>query len=492
LRSETDTEVAANLISDFLSDSDSIIIALQKTLKRLEGEFAICGIIADQPNTIFAIKRKSPLVVGKLEEGIIFSSDRTAFGEFLPNMDILYLEDESILLYTDKEVSLWQVIDSNLIESIPDYKNETLEEQQTSLKGFPHYMLKEIHDTPLAIKIIAKNLKNVKKKIVDEMISSEISMTGAGSTYYVAMIGQYFFNNIGGIYAPAYSSDEYLNLKFLSRRNLIIAISQSGETFDTLEVIRMAKKNKAAIVTINNTPNSSMQRLADYHIYQEAGKEVCVLSTKSIISQVSILYLLSVEVGLRTGKLTENNFSSLLEDYEKFSNVINLVLSDYAYDIKRIAYQNCNIEHWFFIGRGAHYPVALESALKFKEVSYLHAEGMPAGFFKHGTISLIDENFYTIVFIPSPINDHNLYQATLDNIYEVNARGGNIIGIGHQIPTSVRNDLFFDYISLPDINKSLNIMIQLVAGQLLAYYSAVALKRNIDKPRALAKSVTVR
>ncbi|MEM7392916.1 MAG: SIS domain-containing protein, partial [Verrucomicrobiota bacterium] len=317
-------------------------------------------------------------------------------------------------------------------------------------------------------------------------------MTGSGSSFYVTMIGQYFFNKIGGTYVPAHPSDEFMNLKTLSRRDLVIAISQSGETFDTLEVLRQAKSRNSAIVAINNVRNCSMHRLADMPVYQDAGKEVCVLSTKSIVSQVTAMYLLAVEMGLRTGQRSEQAYAALLGDLEKLPDVLGLIVSEYADEIKRVAYQNCNIEHWFFIGRGAHYPVALESALKFKEVSYLHAEGMPAGFFKHGTISLIDKNFYTVVFLPSPIHDHELYQATIDNIYEIRARQGNVIGLGHQIPKQLEQDLFFEYITLPDVNEHLNILVQLVAGQLLAYYSAVALDRNIDKPRALAKSVTVR
>jgi len=493
LNSQTDSEIAANIIADELErNNGNLSEALKKSLKILEGEFAICGILADKKDTMFAIKRKSPLVVGKLDDIFLLSSDHTAFSAFSLNIDILHLEDETILIHTNNNTKLWMSDKDNLIEIEQKYTKESLLNNQVDLDGYPHFMLKEINEASNAVDKINYNLEKSKKDIVHEMLYSDISMTGSGSAYYVTMIGQYFFNTIGGKYIPTHPSDEYLNLKKLSRRDLVLAVSQSGETYDTLEVLRNAKKNNAAIISINNNQNSSMQRLADFPIYQESGKEVCVLSTKSIISQVSALYLLSVEMGFRTGELKTQEYNSLLEDYRKVPNILSSIVSEYSSEIQKVAYQNCNIEHWFFIGRGAHYPVALESALKFKEVSYLHAEGMPAGFFKHGTISLIDENFYTVVFLPSSINDHDLYQATIDNVYEIKARGGNVIGIGHQIPQNIKDSLFFGYITLPDINKHLNILSQLLAGQLLAYYAAVSLNRNIDKPRALAKSVTVR
>jgi glucosamine--fructose-6-phosphate aminotransferase (isomerizing) len=493
LRSETDTEVAANIIADLLKKHNgNIIKALNQSLDVFEGEFAICGMIANKPKSLFAIKRKSPLAVGQLADSLILSSDRTAFCQFASRMAVLYLEDESILWHTDNKTQLYQRENTKLVECSLAFEDEILEEQASYLGHYPHYMVKEINEIPQAVVNMGRNLKKVKTTITNEMLLSDISMTGSGSAYYATMIAQYYFSNIGGIYVPVHPADEYLNIKSLSRRDFIIAVSQSGETFDTLEILREAQKKKAGILAINNVEKCSMQQLADFPIYQQSGQEICVLSTKSIISQVSGLYLFAVEIGRRTGKLSEENYAALLNDYEKMPQILTLLIASYAEEIKSIAVKHCHIEHWFFIGRGAHYPVALESALKFKEVSYLHAEAMPAGFLKHGTISLIDENFYTVVFLPSQVHEQDLYQATLDNIYEIKARGGKIIGIGHQTSKKVIDDLFFDYIALPDVNPQLNILIQLVTGQLLAYYSAVALNRNIDKPRALAKSVTVR
>jgi glucosamine--fructose-6-phosphate aminotransferase (isomerizing) len=492
LKSETDSEIAVNVIADLLEKHEyNLPVALKEALQILEGEFAICGILSDKDNTMFAIKRKSPLVVGKVDDNILFSSDSSAFTAFSFAPEILYLDDNSIFIY-DQKATLYMIEEGDIVEKEITYTEEELYDNYVDLDGYPHFMLKEINESGTCVVKIDENLKDIKKPIIDEMIASDCFMTGSGSAYYVTMIGQYFFNLLGGQYVATYPSDEILNLKRFSKKDTILAVSQSGETFDTLEVLREAQKNNSTIIAINNSKNCSMQRIADFPVYQESGKEVCVLSTKSVISQVSALYLLALDIGLRTGNLEKARYEALYADYQKVPNVLNAIVNDYSAEIQKIAHENCNIEHWFFIGRGAHYPVALESALKFKEVSYLHAEGMPAGFFKHGTISMIDENFYTVVFLPSKINNAKLYQETIDNIHEIKARGGNIIGIGHQIPQNTKDDLFFEYITLPDLNEHLNILSQLIAGELFAYYAAIALNRNVDKPRALAKSVTVR
>lgn len=491
--SETDTEVAANVIADSLSKSKgNITKALEMSIELLEGEFAICGIIKGHVDTLFAIKRKSPLIVAFHDQSFLISSDKSALAEFSDKMDIAFLEDDSLVVFQDWLITTEILKDNNWDKINLAFNTEDLRTNKSKLGDYPHYMIKEISESPEAIINIEKQLNTHTDQIIDEIIQSDVSMTGSGSSYYVTMIGQYYFRSLSNCYIPSHPSDEYLNLKPIIRRDLIIWISQSGETFDTLEVFREAQKKRASTFAINNVLGSSMQRISDFSIYQNSGKEVCVLSTKSIISQTSALYLISAKLGLKTGILDHNEYLSKISDYKKLPNIITTIIKDYSKDIKQVAVKNCKIKHWFFIGRGAHYPVALESALKFKEVSYLHAEWMPAGFFKHGTISLIDKDFYTVVFLPSQVNNNELFQQTIDNIYEIRARGGKVIGFGNELPENLKSDLFFEYISLPDINAELNIIIQLVVGQIFAYHCAVALNRNIDKPRALAKSVTVR
>jgi glucosamine--fructose-6-phosphate aminotransferase (isomerizing) len=493
LSSETDTEVAANVLADELaSNKGNVMLSLQLACERLEGEFAICGVIRGAEDKIFVIKRKSPLILAKYKKGVIVSSDRTALAEFSDTIDMTYIADDTAIFFDGKNIEATQLNEGGWVKCELAFHSEDLASSKSDLGNFPHFMLKEMSECSNAAKSIQASLEPFLGKIIDEINVSDFSLTGSGSAFYVGMIGQYFFKSLANKYVSAHPSDEFLNVKPLTRRDAVLGISQSGETFDTLEVMREAKEKKAFTIALNNVDASSMQRISDIPVFQNSGKEVCVLSTKSIVSQVAALYLMSNKLGQRSGQLSEAKYSSNIEDFNKLPSVLSLIFRDYSNEIRRVAYQNSKIEHWFFIGRGAHYPVALESALKFKEVSYLHAEGMSAGFFKHGTISLIDDNFYTVVFLPSKVNDPDLHQMTIDNIYEIRAREGKVIGFGHQIPRELRDDLFFEYIELPDINPELNIVSQLLAGQLFAYYCALSLNRNIDRPRALAKSVTVR
>lgn len=493
LSTETDTEIAANIIADSIAKSGGDITkGLMLSCELLEGEFAICGIVKDKGNKIFALKRKSSLIVAKKEAGLLISSDRTALSEFADSIELTHLDDDTVVYFNGQTIDSYRFDNGCWVDNRLKFNREDIASSKSDLGSFPHYMIKEITESSCSVTNVIASLMPVAKDIIDELVSSDISMTGSGSAYYVAMIGQYFFKDLANKYVSTHPSDEYLNVRPLGRKDTIIAVSQSGETFDTLEILRKAKEKGSCLVAINNVENCSMQLIADFPVYQNSGKEVCVLSTKSIVSQVAALYMLASKLGNRTGRLSSEALSSNISDLKALPNVINSICNDYGCEIEKIAYDNSSIEHWFFIGRGAHYPVALESALKFKEVSYLHAEGMPAGFFKHGTISLIDENFYTVVFLPSALNDPELFQLTIDNIYEIKARKGRVIGFGHHIHQQLKGELFDSYVELPDINPHLNIIIQLVAGQLFAYHCAVSLGRNIDRPRALAKSVTVR
>ncbi|NTJ36373.1 glutamine--fructose-6-phosphate transaminase (isomerizing) [Agrobacterium rhizogenes] len=492
LRSETDTEVAANVIADALvRHRGNLKASLMDVSRILEGEFAICGVLREYPNLLFALKRKSPLALGRYQGNLVLSSDMAAFAAFASSIEVLQLEDDEICVLADGHVDLICAQSGAHLDTRPRFKIEAFETHIDELRDAPHYMIKEITEAPAAVRSVRASVEDG-AEVASQLARSEITLTGSGSAFYVALMGQYFFNQLAGRYVAAHPSDEYIHVRTPGPGDLLLTVSQSGETFDTLEAMRAAKAKGARVIALTNANRSTMARLADYTIFQNAGREVCVLSTKSIVSQACALFLLAVELGRHTGWLTADIAANLLRQYDTLPETLELVIDGLSGEIRRIAAQNCNIEHWFFIGRGVHYPVALESALKFKEVSYRHAEGMPAGFFKHGTISLIDDSFYTLAFIPSSVNNPALYSATLDNVYEIKARGGSVVGIGHTPVENIPEDLFYEYIELPDLNEYLNALTQLVAGQLLAYHSGVALGRNIDRPRALAKSVTVR
>lgn len=330
------------------------------------------------------------------------------------------------------------------------------------------------------------------EKIAKDAAKKDLSITGAGSAFYVSQIGQYYFAQLADTYARVHPSDEILSLVSYGPKDHLIAVSQSGETFDTLEVMKSALDMGSIVTSINNVYGSSCQRLATYPVFQGAGMEVCVLSTKSIISQSLILYRIAKALGKKNGRISPSEAAKLTQDEKKFRKVMNNFFDLVENKVKQTAGWNRNIDNWFFIGRNVHYPVAMESALKFKEVSYRHAEGMSAGFFKHGTISLIDERFYTIAFLPNKKNDESGFRFTVSNISEIKARGGHVIGIGHDPDISADVGSLYDYIALPTINRFLDPILELIVGQMLGYYCAAALGRNIDRPRALAKSVTVR
>lgn len=490
--SQTDTEIAANVIAEGISKNHDILQGLSSVFSRLEGEFAIVAMLKSNHNVLVGLRRKSPLIVGKMADNIILASDELAFIEFGNEAEVVYLDDDEAVICEGNQLKFYRFENDSLIEIEKDFTVKKISSEESDIGEYSHYMIKEITEEPQAIKSIATSVEERKHEIIEDLHQSQINIVGSGSAFYVSQIGQYFFGQLSARYAFTHPSDEMLNLKNFIRNDHLIAVSQSGETFDTLEVVRDAKAAGAYVTSINNVRDSTSQRLADFPVFQNAGKEVCVLSTKSILSQVCCLFILALELGYRNGEVKTHEYDVMIGEYRKLPDALKFVIRGQSELIKRIAYQNCNIEHWFFIGRGVYYPVAMESALKFKEVSYLHAEGMPAGFFKHGTISLIDDKFYTVAFIPSLLSEPKLYEATLDNLYEIKARGGNIIGIGHTPVTAFDSGFFLDYIEVPDVSKYLNCCLQLCVGQLLAYHCAVALNRNIDRPRALAKSVTVR
>jgi glucosamine--fructose-6-phosphate aminotransferase (isomerizing) len=285
------------------------------------------------------------------------------------------------------------------------------------------------------------------------------------------------------------SADEFTSMGKVGQGCLTLAVSQSGETYDTLKALRYTKHRHGHTAAIVNVPGSSMAREVDQVILQGSGPEICVLSTKSTISQVTILLRVALELARLRGHLSERLHRVHSLALHALPATLRDLYTDLVPQVRRVGQTYCQTKNWFFIGRGIYSAVALESALKFKEVSYLHAEGMPGGFLKHGTIALIDDSTHSVAFIP-PVEETDLLHATLSNIQEIRARGGLVIGVHHQKDESLRPALD-EEIVLPEAPALVAPLVQLTLGQMLAYHTALALGRNIDKPRALAKSVTV-
>jgi glucosamine--fructose-6-phosphate aminotransferase (isomerizing) len=310
-----------------------------------------------------------------------------------------------------------------------------------------------------------------------------------GTAYYVALVAQYYFASLAQCYIPVISADELPMLAQVRPGDLTVAVSQSGETYDTLKALRYTKQQGGQTAAVVNTPGSSMVREVDQALLQGAGPEICVLSTKSTISQITIFLRLALEMARHGKQISTKQYDVHLDELASLPVTLQRIYTDLVPTVQRLGRTYGHIQNWFFIGRGLYSPVALESALKFKEVSYLHAEGMSGGFLKHGTIALIDEHTHSLAFIP-PAEEHDLFNATLTNIHEIRARGGLVIGVHQHKDDSLRLSLD-EEIVVPETPALVAPLVHLTAGQMLAYHTALALERNIDKPRALAKSVTV-
>ena len=484
--SETDSEVVAHLIEEYVNNGRTIEAAFVEALKELEGSFAIALVSVIDPNRIYCAKHESPLIIGLGENENYVGSDFNAFIEHTKSSVIL--DDGEFAIVSNEGYSVKKIKNGE-----PVLKKVTIIEWDAEMAkkgGFPHFMLKEIHEQPDSV---ANVLAIEEKKIVElaRMIveAKHSYLVGVGTTYYAALFGQYQFAELAGIMAPAVSSDEALESAPMSEGDFILAVSQSGETYDTLRVLRTAKKNRVKTAAIVNVIGSTMSRMVDVAVMQGSGPEICVISTKVAIAQMVSLMRVAIEAGVITKKISQAKKREYMKQLGSLPELIGTFLNENSAFIHNLATRQAHQNNWLFLGRGKYYPMALEAALKVKEVAYHHAEGMPAGFLKHGTIALIDEKIRTMVFLP-PESDKGLYEMIMSSIEEVNARGGSIVGI-HFSKSLKNSKLFSDQLCLPKTHPFIAPIITLVAAQLYSYFVATALGRNVDKPRALAKSVTV-
>lgn len=484
--SDTDTEVIPHLLEKFYRKTKNVETALTKTLNMLEGTFAIAFITMHHPQKIFCAKRESPLMLGIGNEANYIGSDFNAFIDRTKNAVIIE-DDEYVILSRDTYVVKNIYSREEVSKSITkiDWDSET-----SKKGGYPHYMLKEIYEQPQtvnnALDVDEKNLD----AIVDMIYKSENGfLVGVGTTYYVAEYGKYIFSSLAKEFMPSASSDEFIPLAHLSRKSLVLAFSQSGETYDTLTALKYAKRQGAKTAAIVNVMGSTISRMVDKVILQGSGPEICVISTKAALAQMVILTLIGLRLGLKKKTLGKKVYENSMQSLRELPDIIQGILNERSGFIHRIANRYCHIEHWLYLGRGVYYPIAMESALKMKEVAYVHAEGMPCGFLKHGTLAMIDKDINSIVFIP-PKEDKALFDATMASVEEIKARSGFVLGI-HFDESGRNKKLFSEELILPTVPKIIAPFLQLVIAQLFAYFTATSLKRNVDKPRSLAKSVTV-
>jgi len=481
--SETDTEVIAHLLEQQYRRAGDIELAWVAALRQLEGSYALAMISTHDPERIYCARHESPLIIGIGSGSNYVGSDFNAFIEHTKNTVIL--DDGEYGIVSKDSYSI-----KSLATGDPIVKAVTVvpwDPELAGKSGYPHYMLKEIHEQPQAVRramhVAGDEIEALATMILD---ARRVCFIGVGTTHYVALFGQYVFADLAKCEVSVISSDEFRHLDLSDRDSLVMAVSQSGETYDTVMSLRHAQERGAKTAAIVNVVGSSMGRLVDRVVLQASGPEVCVVSTKAGLVQMVLLVRLAIAVGAKRGVITAERRQELEDALATLPDLIETILNERSGVIRAAANKHANKDNWLFLGRGIYYPIALEAALKMKEVTYVHAEGMAGGFLKHGTLSLIDNRFNTLVFVPPPAQ-RELHQSTMSSAEEVKARGGFVLGFGFDAD----EDLYDEGVVFPTAHPLVAPFLPLVGAQLLAYFTATALKRDVDKPRSLAKSVTV-
>lgn len=485
-QSDTDTETAAHLLEEFYEGD--LEQAMLKTVRLLKGAFSLVAISSDEPDRIVFARLKSPLVVGMGRNEYFVASDVIAFLEY--TREALYLEDAEMGVVTDKGVS------------IRKFSGEAVSRKTTMIlwnadmaekNGFKHFMLKEIYEQPegtastlsgildgdrisLGVDLSPENVRNVKR----------ISIVACGTAYNAGLLGKYFIEKIAKIPVDIDVASEFIYREnLISDDTLFIAVSQSGETADTREAAVKAHENGARTIAVTNVVGSSITREVDGVIYTRTGFEMGVAATKTFTAQSIVMYVLALRLAECRGLLSENDVSGYIRELRTLPDRMKDILAD-TKNIKRIARMFHRCRDFLFLGRNANYPLALEGALKLKEISYIHAEGYAAGEMKHGPIALIDENCPVVVLM---VNS-DVYDKVISNVREVSARKGKVIGI---VSDSDENAASFVHsmIKIPSMTPFVSSILAVLPLQLLSYYIADVRECDIDKPRNLAKSVTV-
>ena len=492
-KSETDTEVLIQLIEYIQKEHNlSLYDAVLQALSQVIGAYAIGVVERDNPNIIVAARKASPLVVGIGEDEFFIGSDATPIVEYTKK--VIYPNDgEVVKVERGKDIEIRNL---NNIKLQPKIKELSLNLEDIEKGGFPHFMLKEIFEQPKSLSLCMNGRLN--KELAEIRLSgitdygdrfekaSRIIITACGTSWHAGLIGKYLFESICRIPVDVDVASEFrYRNPVIHTTDVLIAISQSGETADTLAAMELAKKQGAFIYGICNVVGSSVARLTDSGTYTHAGPEIGVASTKAFTTQVATLAMIALAVGKRMHTIKDEDYHRIIMELAKIEDKIQNILEKKD-QIKEISKIFTYAKNFIYLGRGFNYPVAMEGALKLKEISYIHAEGYPAAEMKHGPIALIDEEMPIIVISPH----YQMYNKILSNVQEVKARKGRIIAIVTEGDVDIKKQA--DYvIEIPQTEECLSPLLTIIPLQLLSYYIAVAKGRNVDQPRNLAKSVTV-
>ena len=488
--SETDTEVIANLLQD--NYTGNMLATVSKTINMLCGSYALGIIDTYEPDVLYAVRCASPLVVGVSDEGNMIASDIPAI---LPvTRDIIYLNDDEIVCLKPTGV---KIFDKDCNEIQKPIKTVTWDISAAEKGGYEHFMIKEIMEQPKALRdTIAPRIKNGDIVFDDitltrEMLRqvSRVNIVACGSAYHVGVIAKYVIEKMLRIPTEAIVASEFrYSDPIVDEHTLVIIISQSGETADTLEALKLAKRKGAKILSIVNVVGSSIANESDNVIYTWAGPEISVATTKAYSTQLIIMYLLILYMGKVLNRIDKATFDSYLNEVIALPDKVEQILKQTP-DIEKLAQRYAYLEHAYFIGRNLDYAVSLEASLKLKETSYIHSDAYPAGELKHGPISLIEDGTLVVALACN----ERLMPKTLSNVKEVKARGAEVLMLTNDnMPlTDIKNSGIDNVITIPSTFELLESTLEVIPMQLLGYYIARARNCDVDKPRNLAKSVTV-
>ena len=491
--SETDTEVLVHLIEEIKNkENTDIFEAVRLALNEVVGAYAIGVISNDNPDEIIVAKKGSPLVIGINDEEYFIASDATPIIEY--TKDVLYLEDGEIARLKKGEELELKTID-NIIKT-PYIQELEMSLESIEKEGFEHFMLKEIFEQPKSIRdsfrgrlkvenaeVKLGGIADYQTKIIN---ANRIIIVACGTSWHAGLLGEYLLEDLARIPVEVeYASEFRYRNPVITENDIVLAISQSGETADTLAAMQLAKDKGAVVLAICNVVGSSIARLSDAGSYTHAGPEIGVASTKAFTAQVTILTLMAFMLARKKGSISESYYRQLITELETIPDKVQSMISMNDY-IKEISDKFKNAQNFLYLGRGYNFPVALEGALKLKEISYIHAEGYPAAEMKHGPIALIDENMPIVVIATK--KGH--YEKVVSNIQEVKARDGVVIAVVTKGDTTVK--AMADYvIEIPEVSEPLVPILSNIPLQLLSYHIALMRGCNVDQPRNLAKSVTV-
>lgn len=469
-RSETDTEVIPHLIEKYMDEGMDLEAATATALSKLKGAYAIAAISSREPGRVVGARKESPLIVGVGDGEFFLASDVPAILNHTKN--IIYLDDGEMVII-DGDVRI-RDLDGNTVSKeihVIDWTADMAEKA-----GYDHFMIKEIHEEPGAVRDTLTEMEDVMRVVKEIGEVERVCFVACGTSYHASLVGKYLFESILGIPTDVILASEFrYSARALTDRTLAVFISQSGETADTLNALRSAN-SRAKTLAIVNVLGSSATREAQHVLYTRAGPEIGVAATKTYVSQLTIIYMLVAAMGA----------PELIEKLERVPAIMEEALGDED-NIRALASRYSRVSDFFFIGRGFSYPTALEGALKLKEITYIHGEGYAAGELKHGPLALIDDGVPVVAISPpGPCHDK-----TLSNVEEVRARGARVIGVGSTLDEALRKEAD-DFIGLsPEVDEVLSPLVYIVPLQLLSYYVSVERGLDPDKPKNLAKCVTV-